>query len=60
MEEQSLRLGAYCAAIDQEQAAASVYAQSIGELERWLERHGTPAANHNDGTWSPDPDPGES
>ena len=42
--EQNPRLGAYTAALDQEEAAARVYAESIGELARWLARHRAPAA----------------
>jgi hypothetical protein len=42
--EESLRFGAYIAALDQEEASADSYAESIGELARWLWRHGAPAA----------------
>jgi hypothetical protein len=48
--EENRRFAAYTAALDQEEAAAKVYAESIGELERWLGRHSAPAANHHDGT----------
>jgi hypothetical protein len=34
--EEAARFAAYLAALDQEQTAAGVYAESITELERWL------------------------
>jgi len=37
--EEDLRLAAYNAALDQEEAAAEDYADSIQELARWLLRH---------------------
>jgi hypothetical protein len=41
--ENAVRFAAYTAALDQEQSAASAYAQSISELERWLPRCRNPA-----------------
>lgn len=35
-DEEAGRYAVYCAALDQEQAAARAYAASIAELERWL------------------------
>ena len=34
--EETARFAAYLAALDQEQTAAGVYANSLSELERWL------------------------
>jgi hypothetical protein len=57
--EESLRFGAYAAALDQEQAAARDYAESIDALARWLWRHGAPAADHQHGMTRPHPNPTE-
>jgi hypothetical protein len=34
--EQALRFAVYIAALDEEQTAAAIYAESIRELDRWL------------------------
>jgi hypothetical protein len=57
--EKNLRFTAYNAALDQEEAAARVYAESIRELERWLPQHGAPAADHQERATPPHPDPDE-
>jgi hypothetical protein len=55
--EQPMRFAAYNAALDREEAAAKDYAESIGELARWLARHGAPDGNRQDGTTPPHADP---
>jgi hypothetical protein len=47
-DEKGLRFGAYTAALDQEQTAASAYAHSISELERWLPYRWRDDANHRE------------